>query len=302
MRFDLTDLRLFVHVAAGGTITEGARRTHMTLASASERIRGMEASLGAPLLERSSRGVQPTPAGHTLLRHARLLARQLEELDAELVGDGAQLRGHVHLMCNTSAMAIHLPQALSGFLALHPRVSLELEERSSHAIVHALHHARCDIGLASDAVDLDGLHSEVFRDDPLCVIAARAHPLGRQPGTSLSEVAALPFVGLGRGSALQQHVDQHASRQGLRLAYRVRVADLASVCRMVGSGVGVAVVPRIVASQWARSAGLHRLAIAEPWAARRLVLCTRMAEPLSVTAIALIDHLRQQRAPQRKTG
>jgi Bacterial regulatory helix-turn-helix protein, lysR family len=56
IRFDLTDLRLFVHVAEAGSITHGAARANMTLASASERIRAMEDALSAPLLERKRRG------------------------------------------------------------------------------------------------------------------------------------------------------------------------------------------------------------------------------------------------------
>ena len=50
MRFDLTDLQLFVHILDSGTLTAAAGLSHMTLASASERVRGMEAQLGAPLL------------------------------------------------------------------------------------------------------------------------------------------------------------------------------------------------------------------------------------------------------------
>lgn len=61
IRFDLTDLRLFLHVAEAASITHGAMRANMALASASERIRDMEEALGAPLLERKRRGVQLTP-------------------------------------------------------------------------------------------------------------------------------------------------------------------------------------------------------------------------------------------------
>lgn len=302
MRFDLTDLRLFLHVAAAGTITGGAQRAHMTLASASERIRGMEQSLGAPLLARSARGVQPTQAGHTLLRHARLVLRQMEELQSELVGQDGGLRGHIHLMCNTSALAVHLPEVLSGFLALHPRVSMELEERPSDQIVQALRHALCDVGLVSDAVDCEGLQCLDFRDDPLCVIVARNHPLAARRRTALPEVASLPFVGLGTSSALQVHLDQHAGRLGLRLGYRIRVANLESVCRMVGLGVGVAVVPRIVATRVVRSMRIHPLALVEPWAARKLVLCARNFEALPQQARELVAHLTRQNAPTKTNG
>ena len=61
IRFDLTDLRLFLHVAEAASITHGAMRANMALASASERIRGMEEALGVPVLERKRRGVRSGP-------------------------------------------------------------------------------------------------------------------------------------------------------------------------------------------------------------------------------------------------
>src|SRR6266481_4138774 len=63
VRFDLTDLRLFLHVVEAGSITHGAERMHLAIAAASTRIRDMEATLGTPLLHRQRQGVQPTEAG-----------------------------------------------------------------------------------------------------------------------------------------------------------------------------------------------------------------------------------------------
>src|ERR1700722_17446237 len=97
MRFDLTDLRLFVHVAEAASITHGASRTNMALASASERIRAMEDALGVKLLERLRRGVRPTPAGAALLHHARVVIEQLERMRGELTEYGKGLRGHVRV-------------------------------------------------------------------------------------------------------------------------------------------------------------------------------------------------------------
>ena len=67
MRFDLTDMRLFLSVVECGSLTHGARAMHLALASVSERIAGMEETLGAPLLERNRRGVRPTAAGEALV-------------------------------------------------------------------------------------------------------------------------------------------------------------------------------------------------------------------------------------------
>ena len=77
---DLIDLRLFLHVVEQGSITAGADRSHMTLASASARVRALEDALGTPLLVRERRGAQPTPAGQTLARHAQQVLAQVGQL------------------------------------------------------------------------------------------------------------------------------------------------------------------------------------------------------------------------------
>ncbi len=109
MHFDLTDLRLFLHVAEAGSITAGAARSGLALASASARVRSMEEQAGVALLERGRRGVEATPAGRALLHHARLVAGQIERMRGELGEYARGLKGHVRLLANTAAMAEFLP-------------------------------------------------------------------------------------------------------------------------------------------------------------------------------------------------
>lgn len=291
MRFDLTDLRLFLHVHEAGTITGGAERSHMTLASASERVRGMEQALGVELLLRARRGVQVTPAGRTLVHHARLVLQQMEQLQGELAEYGAGLKGHVRLLCNTSALSEHLPRALGGFLAAHAGISVDLEERASSAIVAALRSQLCDIGLVSDSVDLQGLQTFAFRADPLVLVVPRGHGLAQRRSIALADVVDCAFVGLVEGSALQEHIAQQARRLGRRLNYRIRLRSFESVCRMVGEGIGLGIVPQAVAARHARSAGLARIALTDAWAARNLVLCVRDLDLLPGPAQQLVRHL-----------
>jgi molybdenum-dependent DNA-binding transcriptional regulator ModE len=75
LRFDLVDLRLFLNVAEAQSITHGAERSNLALASASGRIRGMEVALGTQLLARDRRGVKLTAAGQCLIEHARLVVQ-----------------------------------------------------------------------------------------------------------------------------------------------------------------------------------------------------------------------------------
>src|ERR1017187_9443498 len=98
MRFDLTDLSLFRHVAEAGSITHGAERAHIALAAASTRIRHMEQAIGAALLVRGRAGATPTQAGRTLLQHARTILALSERLQEDLSPYARGLAGQVRVL------------------------------------------------------------------------------------------------------------------------------------------------------------------------------------------------------------
>jgi len=154
MRFDLVDLRLFLFVVEAASITHGAARAGMALASASERVRLMEESLGTPLLERHRRGVRATPAGAALVHHAQLVIQQLERMRGELSEYADGFRGRVRLFANTTATAEFLPATLAAFLSQHPQVDIDLEERSSREIVRAVAGNVAEIGIVGNEVNL----------------------------------------------------------------------------------------------------------------------------------------------------
>ena len=121
MRFDLVDLQLFIAVADARSITRGADRAHLALASASARIKGLEDALGVALLKRGRRGVELTAAGESLLDHARLIMHNVDAMRGDLAGFASGVRASVHLLANTSGLSEHLPKALAAFLREHPR-------------------------------------------------------------------------------------------------------------------------------------------------------------------------------------
>ncbi|MET3445096.1 LysR substrate-binding domain-containing protein [Ralstonia sp. 1138] len=293
MRFDLTDLRLFLHTAEAGSITAGAERAHLTLASASARIRGMEDTLGVPLLTRNRRGVETTAAGRTLVHHARVVLQQMDRMRGELGEYARGLKGYVRLLSNTAAMTEFLPETLSAFLAAHPEVDIDLEELVSHEIVEAIAQGRADIGIVNDAVDLSGLETFPFRHDRLVLVTARDHPLAERREVAFVETLQEDFVGLTGDNALQAYLAGHAARAGHRLKYRVRLRSFDAVCRMVERNVGVGVIPEHAAIRLQRSMGIRRVRLTDAWATRLLRICVRHFDDLPVFARQLIEHLRE---------
>jgi DNA-binding transcriptional LysR family regulator len=292
MRYDLTDLKLFLRVAETGSITAGAEQTHMALASASARIRGMEDALGVPLLLRGRRGVEPTDAGRTLLHHARTITQQMERLRADLGAYATGLKGHVRLMCNTSALTESLPDPLADFMSRHPQVNVDLEERPSREIVQALRDELADIGIVTDAVDSSGLETSVFREDRLVLAVAPRHPLARRSSLVFADVLEQEFIGLGSESALQRYLGEQATQLGARLRYRVRVRTFDAVCRMVAMGNGVAVLPESAVLRSRDAKALKAVRLNDAWAKRRQLVCVRDYASLPGYARELVDALR----------
>lgn len=293
MRFDLVDLRLFLHVADSASITNGAERTHLALASASARIRGMEEALGVDLLRRGRRGVALTPAGQCLRDHARIVTQQVETMRGDLGAFARGLGGSVHVLSNTAAFSEHLPRSLAAFLKANPDITVDLEERESIGIAEAIAAGGADIGIASLAAIPENVRADPFREDRLVLAVPKSDPLTTRRRVRLHEIMDRSFVGLARQSALQRHIAGHAARLGKAMRVRVGVGGFDEICRMVAAGIGIAIIPEAAARRCRRSMSIAVVGLAEPWALRRLVICTRASGRLPAPAARLLEHLLQ---------
>jgi DNA-binding transcriptional LysR family regulator len=287
-----------LYIAEAASITGGASRANMALASASERIRTMEEALGVPLLERKRRGVELAPAGSALERHARIVMQQLEEMRGELNNYAKGLRGHVHVLSNTVAMVEFLPAALGVFLSAHPNI--DLEERQSGEIIRAIADGLADIGIVAEPVDpAEELETFPFAEDRLVVIAPHRHALAQRREIAFREILDHDFVGLVAGSALQRTLNHHAARVDRRLKLRVRLNSFDSIARMVESGIGLAVLPETVARRCQRSMAIRVIALKDAWAPRHFTICVQNLKSLSAHAQWLVEYMRRH-SPARQ--
>ncbi|WP_184708837.1 LysR family transcriptional regulator [Rhizobium lusitanum] len=290
MRFDLTDLRLFLAVVDAGSITHGAADVGLSLPAASERLRDMEANGSIQLLERERRGVRPTPAGEALAHHARLIQRQLAQMRGELGEHASGMRATIRLLANTASMTEFLPKRLAAWMAGHPRVDIELKERQSIEIARAVSAGLADIGILSDAVDTSGLILQPFATDRLAVVMPRDHAQAAAKRIAFADILHEHFIGLA-GGALQEHIDAQAARFGTRLKIRVRMRTFEAICEMAACGIGLGIVPETAARRCSRSMGIAALRLTDDWATRRLSVCARSLEDLPQPARDLFQQL-----------
>jgi DNA-binding transcriptional LysR family regulator len=292
VKFDWTDLRLFLHVVEAGSITAGAVRAHLSLAAASERIRGMEDALGLALLVRSYRGVRPSAAGDTVVHHARLVFQQLARMEAELGDHAGGSKGTVRLLCNTAALSEYLPDALARFMARHAGVDIDIEERTSADVVKGVRDGSADIGIAADTVDFSSLVTFPFCTDRLVAVAAPRQLPGAGATVAFADLLALQHIALAGDSALSRYLAQQAASAGRMLHTRARVRSFDAICRMVETGIGIGIVPEAAALRCAASMTIVAVPLSDAWALRQLALCVRDVDRLPQPARQLIDVLK----------
>ena len=289
MHFDLTDLRLFVVTAEEGNLTRAAARQHLSLAAASARIKALEAQAGLPLLYREARGMRLSPPGEAFLHHARGVLRQTEQLRLDLQEYGGGLRGHVRVFANTTAVTDFLPEILPGFLLDNPRVNIDLQEKPNPEIARGVLDGRADIGIVSAQVDTLGLRAIHFSTDRLVLVTPRQHRFAGRQRISFSETLDEDAVAMQQGSTLQTFLMQVTEKLGKPLKLRIQLSSFDAMCRMIGAGVGIGIVPESAARRNQDSMNLALIELLEPWSVRERYILVREHEALPAYAQSLID-------------
>jgi len=291
VRIDLVTLKLFVAVFEEESLAKAAEREHIAASAISKRIADLEQSLKVELFYRQRTGLQPTPAGHALMHHARVLMRDVAQMESELVEYAQGVRGNIRIHANISALVQYLPSDLSSFLALHPLVRVDMEEAISTATVRAVADNLAEIGIYGANIPAPGLKVLPYREDRLILVVPRGHVLAARKAVKLADALPFDLVGVQKGSSIDTLVVKSATELDMPVKLRIRASGFDAVCRMVEAGLGIGVMPDLVAMNYTPSMAIEMVELDEPWAARRLNICVRDLDSLSAAASLLVRHL-----------
>ena len=162
-----------------GSISAAAVEQNIAVSAVSRRLSDMEHRLGTTVLYRKGRGVKPTQAGITLLKHAQNLLRLADRTADEMSDFAEGGRGHVRVATNPSAIAQFLPSLFSSFAKNNENVKIALKETMSDGVVRDVSDGVADLGVFSEIVDHTGIETFPYLEDRLCVIAPLDHPMAK---------------------------------------------------------------------------------------------------------------------------
>ncbi|KQO73658.1 MULTISPECIES: LysR substrate-binding domain-containing protein [unclassified Methylobacterium] len=277
-RLDPTTLRLFVAMCEDGTLTQAARRAAIAPSAVSKRLVELEQSLGVQLMTRQARGMVMTPAGETLLHHARRMLHDVEQIVVELAEHAKGVRGIVRMFANLSAIVQFLPEDLRAFLARQEAIKISLEERPSGGVVAGVEAGLAELGICSGSIPARDLTSVLYRRDSLVVVMRHDHPLADRPALAFRDTLDHDFVGLHAESSIYASVRGEAQSIGRPLRLRVHVPGFDAVLRMAQADMGLGVVPLGVFALLGSAMDLAAIPLTDPWAQRELRIVSRPGE------------------------
>jgi DNA-binding transcriptional LysR family regulator len=199
-RVRLRDLHILFAVAQHGSMGKAGLHLGMTQSAVSQAIAALEHAIEAPLLDRTTRGVELTVYGAALMRRAQAAFDELRSGIKDIESLTDPTIGEVRIACTESIAAGILPSAIERFTARHPRVQLHVLQTTTHIMgFAALHERRADVVVTllprPFEVDMsEQFHAEVLFRDRICLAIEKDHPWSRRRKISLTELANVPLI------------------------------------------------------------------------------------------------------------
>ncbi|WP_107501025.1 LysR family transcriptional regulator, partial [Streptomyces thermovulgaris] len=193
-------LRVLRAVATTGSFSAAARELGCTQPAVSQQMKALEASVGTPLLIRTSRGMRLTQAGEALVRHAGTILAGLTAAEEEVAAIAGLRAGRVRLTSFPSGSSTLVPPALAALRAAHPGTRVSLEEAEPPRSVELLREGDCDVALAfryedaSSAEEWDDLVVRPLLTDRLVGLVPEGHRLARAKAVAIGELADEPWI------------------------------------------------------------------------------------------------------------
>ena len=277
-RVQFQQLQYFVAVAETRHFTRAAELVHVAQPSLSQQIRALERELGADLFLRARGNIGLTDAGEALLPLARRILADADTARHE-VQELVQLRGgRVRLGATPSLCTGLLPDVLRAFHDRYPGIRLMIEEGGSHDLVRLLARGALDLALVVLPLPTPSpalTTVELLRED-LVVVSS---PEGPSPGgqgrrtVRVADLESAPLVMFRHGYDLRELTVAACRAEGFEPDFAVEGGEMDAVLGFVRAGLGVAVVPRMVATRAGR--GLRVTPLARPGLHRTIALAHR---------------------------
>ncbi|WP_420236465.1 LysR family transcriptional regulator [Telmatobacter bradus] len=247
---EIRHLRCFAAVAEELHFTRAAQLLHLAQPALSQSIRQLEEEVGTPLIVRSTRRVELTPAGHNFYDRARQTLQTLEQAVSSTIRIARNKQQSLIVGFTSSGLYGVLPELLSKFRATSPETQLIFREFTPDALVAAMRAESLDVAILHGTIHDPSLECQLIERES-CVLALPAqHRLARKRrGVSLDELEDETLLIPQKTSffGLYEAFSMACARHGIVHRINTMAPSMQTLIGLVATGAGVAIVPPSIA-------------------------------------------------------
>lgn len=292
MRYDFTDLKLFLTLSKTLNLTVTAEHVALTPSAVSLRLKKLEEALGVQLFVREPRGVRLTPAGLALKPWAEKILTDLYNLEAHLKNFSFETPNEIRIASNSTGLQIFLADVIGSFLSTHA-VRCQFMEKPSAEVIRTVLEGKADVGFGLENAPTDYsdmLHVIPYVRDRHVLITPKNHPLSHRAMIEYGETLLFPHITLLDSNPITQAMKRRALAAGHPLNPVIQVVSFELIQKLVASQAGIAVLPYSSFKNPELKKALSIIELSNPWADRPLAFFVVKNRQVKPKAQAFIDH------------
>jgi DNA-binding transcriptional LysR family regulator len=297
-RVDPLTLKLFLSAIEYGQISIAAERENIVPSAATRRIQELEELAGARLLDRSAKGVVPSPAGLVVARYAKAVIDALLGMRQEMAAFTDAKAGCVSMAVTRLLLIYFVAAEVGEFTRRFPLVDVQMREESHAATLRALTAGEVDLAVYDTSIpdtDIDGIRSVECRRERLVVLMPADHALAHTPVVSLEALLEQDLIGTRPGSCLMANLRHAAHRLGRNLRLKRSVDTIEAARSLVCAGLGLALQPESGVLAPHERERVVAVPLEGDWATLSYRVGWRAHQELAPATLALIEQLKDHR-------
>lgn len=294
-RLNIRHIALMAQLDDARSVVRAAEAAGMSQPAASTLLKGFEEALDVPLFERHARGIAPTPYGEILVRHARAILAEIDQVQEEIASLKSGLSGQASVGAVTTPGTNLVPLAVGLLKHKHPGLMVSIDVDHSRPLVERLLGGQIDMVVARllDSRGAGELQFEPLGEEFHAVIAGGGHPLAGATGIRLRDLLGQRWILPPPGSLLREQLATVFQQQGLPMpANVVQTQSLHTILGLLRTSDALVALPLETVQPLCDSGFLSVLIDNIGVGMSPFGIITRRKHKLSPGAQALLDAIR----------
>ena len=290
---EIHQLTYFVAVVETGSFTRAAERCNVAQPSLSQQIMKLEQELGDSLFDRLPRQVVLTDAGRMLLPRANSILAELQGIKQGINEDIEDGRGVLSVGFIPTIAPFVLPRVIKRFSQDFPLATLSVQEDFTEVLVREIVDGKLDVGITSLPIHNKLISTQELLSEPLLVASSRGHDIVSRTSLHVKELDDFPFIALSEVHCLGEQVQSFCYQQDLNVQIVCHTSQLTTVQNCVSLGLGVSLVPQVLALSDASEQISYR-AFSDAAPQRKIAVATHAERTQSFLAKKFIEIVREE--------